>query len=300
MPLGNGTDRRCIQPADALRHTFLALTEHLEVFMGQAQFARRKDLRVAGQYLLDQRGAGPGQSRDEDWPLRLEPKTADSLEERGRESRDRGADQPGVGLRVVTLRASTSLGQAQRVALLQVLCGARIGAQGVVRLDGVRLEFQGPPAADGCLLRFPLLPQGNRQVMVCLEIVRSQLQGAPIAGDRFVQLSLGHQRGCQVIMCFGKVRPQLQGLSVARDCLIRSLQGLIDHAHIAVEDRCAGVQLDRTTNVLHREVEIACLKGDESEQVPSIGMIRLVCQDLPINLLRRTEPAGPMMRYGNL
>jgi hypothetical protein len=43
----------------------------------------------------------------------------------------------------------------------------------------------------------------------------------------------------------------------------------------------------------------ACAVGDQAKEMPRIGMIRLECENLPVNLLGGLQPAGLMVLEGN-
>ena len=70
--------------------------QRVEGLAAQAQLAGPEDLRVAGQDLLDQRGARARQADDEHGPLAVEAEAANALEEVGRKGGQQAIDKPRV------------------------------------------------------------------------------------------------------------------------------------------------------------------------------------------------------------
>ena len=82
--LGQAADGRLIEVGDAVQGelgTVEQLGDGLERLAGQPQFARPVDLRVAGEHLLDQGRARPGQTEDEHRPARVQPHAGGALKE---------------------------------------------------------------------------------------------------------------------------------------------------------------------------------------------------------------------------
>ena len=129
----------------------------------------------------------------------------------------------------------------------------------------VRLQFQCPAVAGGRVIQHSLGPQRGTQVVVCLDVVRFQLHCPAVAGDRVVQLSL-------------------------------ALQGI---AQVVVERGHGPTGADRPSDVLDGKFVLAHLVGDDSQQVPGVGVVRLGGEDPPVALLGGRESARLMVLEGN-
>jgi hypothetical protein len=58
-------------------------------------------------------------------------------------------------------------------------------------------------------------------------------------------------------------------------------------------------QLNRPPNLLDANLVLARLAGNDPEQMPSVGLIRLDGKDLPIDLFGSLEPPRLMVLHGN-
>jgi hypothetical protein len=89
------------------------------------------------------------------------------------------------------------------------------------------------------------------QVVVGRGIFRFEFHGSLEAGHRLVQFSLGPKSVAQVTM----------------------------------ERSVASVRFDRPAKILDSQLGLTHLQGDNAQEIQCIGMIRIHCQDLPVNLL---------------
>ena len=89
QPLG----RRAVQPAKGLDGVGALFAERGHGVAGQLDLPRAEDLGVAGQDLLDERGAGSRQPHDEDRQLAFQPEAADPREELRRADCDHPGDE---------------------------------------------------------------------------------------------------------------------------------------------------------------------------------------------------------------
>ena len=62
-----------------------------------------------------------------------------------------------------------------------------------------------------------------------------------------------------------------------------------------MEDGLIAGQPDRMPDALHSILMPARLVGDEAQQMPGVGLIRLGREDLPADLLGGLQPAGLMV-----
>ena len=168
-------------------------------------------------------------------------------------------------------------------------------AQVVVCLGIVRLQFQCPAVAGDRFLQLPLVLQRIAQVAVRLGIVRLQFQCPAVAGDRFVQLPLVLEGNSQVAVCLGIVRLQFQCPAVAGDRFVKFPLVLQHIAQVVMEGSHIPFQPDRPSNVLDSNVVLAHLVGNHAQQMQRIRMIRLDCENLPIDLLGSLQPTGLMV-----
>ena len=164
-----------------------------------------------------------------------------------------------------------------------------------MRLGKVRLQFQCPAVAGDRFVQLPLLLQRIAQVVVCLGKVRLQFQCPAVAGDRFVQLPLVLQRIAQVVVCLGIVRLQFQCPAVAGDRFGNPAQGTIRFPQVVMEGSRIPFQPDRPSNVFDGNLVLAHLVSNHAEKMERIGLIRLDCENLPIDLLGSLQPAGLMV-----
>ena len=133
---------------------------------------------------------------------------------------------------------------------------------------------------------------------------------------RFCRPAQGKQRITEVGVSFRVIRPQAQRLSAIRLCLRRLAAGTQQMgeiivsvaevrpdqaeitqgvAEIAVAVLMGAVQCDGPTNVVKRQVIAPHVKGNDAQQMQSIGMGGRNRQNLAIRCLGLLQPVGAMI-----
>ena len=128
MPTAERVHRRGVEGGQAGQEAVIPPDRRgdgVEGLAGEPQLAGPVDPRMAGQHLLDQRGARARQAEDEDRLTRLVAGPGEAGEQLGREALDQPVDEPDVLGRVVRTVLLDATGQGHRVGPLQA--GGRLG-----------------------------------------------------------------------------------------------------------------------------------------------------------------------------
>ncbi len=168
-------------------------------------------------------------------------------------------------------------------------------AEVVVRLGEVRLQFQRPAVAGDRFVQLLLVLQHVAEVVMRLGEIRLQFHRPAAAGGRFVQLSLVPQGDAQAIVRVGIVRVQGQCPAVAGDRFGDPAQGAIGLSQVAVEEGHVPFQGDCPFDVCDGYLVFPHLVSNQAEEMRRVGMIRLDCENLPVELLGRMQPTALMV-----
>ncbi|WFU77238.1 hypothetical protein [Bradyrhizobium sp. CB2312] len=125
-------------------------------------------------------------------------------------------------------------------------------------------------------------------------------QHEPIMGLRAREVPALTQQGAELIMHIQIVGFVQQRLPVARDGLVPSSESAQSSGHVAMMDAVGGLKLYDAGDDIERPVGLVCLEQGNSQEVQTVGMIRLGCQYLPINRLRLRQAACAMVRQSGL
>jgi hypothetical protein len=145
-----------------------------------------------------------------------------------------------------------------------------------------------------------LLCHDEAEAVVRLGVVRIQLECMAVGSDRLVRFPLRLERIAQVVVGLDKVRFQVQCPAVGGDRLVQLSLGLECIAQIAVEGRFGPIQFDCPIDVDDGNLVLTHLEGNESQQMQCVGLIRIDCEDLPVNLLGSLKSPRLMMLDGHL
>ena len=124
-----------------------------------------------------------------------------------------------------------------------------------------------------------------------LGVVGVMCQSPAEAGLRGCQIAPPLEGDSQVAMGLGVVGIQFQCPPVAGHGLVELLELLIGRAEIGVEDRRIGIQLDGPADVLDGSLILIDLRGDDAQQVPGVGILRLDLEDLAVDMFGLLELA---------
>ena len=221
MQVAQSPERRAVERGDGLERRAGAVEDagdRLEGLAGQPQLAGPVDARVAGEHLLDQRGARAGQAEDEDGPARVVAGPGVPRQEVGVEDPDQPGDEPlvlGRGILAVPLGELLADG----VGLAEAGGGAGVLAAGV--------EHVGQPEEQPGA-------RGLGQIRV----------GEPLLQRREVRIrQLAAEQGRQPGVRHGEVRLELQRRAEGRLGIVHPALLLGEAAEVEIGGRRIGLGL---------------------------------------------------------
>jgi hypothetical protein len=128
------------------------------------------------------------------------------------------------------------------------------------------------------LLVVAAVAENEGEVAVSFGVIRTEGDGLPPVREGFVGAAQGVQHVGEIVVRFHEVRAGVQSLAKGFCGLDGASHGLEGDAQVEQKTWLAGFESEGAVDVLQSEIVAAAVAGDETEQVPGIGVVGVVIE----------------------
>lgn len=163
-----------------------------------------------------------------------------------------------------------------------------------MRLSGIGAEGGGVTKGGNGPIEIPHIAQGMAKIPERFRKMGAKGNRFLACGDGFLELAELSQDIAEIAVSFGQIGIERNGLLASGNGLIESARAAEDAAEIGVRFGRIRAEGDRAINQIRRHVELPRLLGQQTEELDGFEMIRLLFQDLSINLFGVAQTSGLM------